>query len=118
MTSVFFPSKNFIADITKEQYAKVYLEEDNIYIVGEIVSFRVSKPYGMVEMNNLQSQVLDSTVDYIVTDIDSSNFTAFVTPADEDIVSYAMTVPVGSGVLREPTATVILQDAFDNVPID
>jgi len=117
MSSTYTPYIMDISDISKAKQAVVSYDTDHPYTLGEIVSFRVSKPYGMVEMNNKQSRVVDLTSDTITTEIDSTNFRTFVLPPEEDIVYPALTVPAGSGIIPGLyTPTVNLEDAFDNRP--
>lgn len=115
--SEFYPRMREISDITRAQYAEVTTEEDHDFVDNEIVSFRVSRAYGMVEMNNLQSKVRSHTDDTITVDIDSSNFTAFSIPGDLAGTTPPCVVPSSSGVdLSAYSPTMILEDAFDNRP--
>ncbi len=118
MTSnVFFPRFRYVTDITNEQYPTVTFSDVHDFVVNELVSFRVSKPYGMFEINEKRAKVL-SVGDMTVTiDINTMFFTPFIYP-----VSGANTppvcVPVGSGINYDSAFVfTILNDAFDNVRV-
>jgi hypothetical protein len=75
--SGFYPASRLIASITNAQNAVVGFFENHDFTIGEIVSFRVSPPFGMSEMNNQQSVVIAVTPTTITTNIDSLNYTPF-----------------------------------------
>ncbi len=111
----FTPRYRFITAITNSQHAQITFSADHDYSDGEIVSFRVSQPYGMVEMNNLQSKILSHTNDIIVVDIDSSFWTPFIYPVAGKNTP-PVCVPSASGIIPGSNpATVNLEDCFDNV---
>jgi hypothetical protein len=106
-----------IDDISNAQQAVVTCTEDHDFIDNELVSLRVSKAYGMVEMNNKQAKVLSHTSDTITINVDSQNFTAFSIPGDLIGTTPPCVVPSASGVdLNSPVPRTILEDAFDNIP--
>lgn len=115
--STFVPQFSLIASISQGQQTTVTFTDDCDFSDGEIVSFRVSKEYGMRELNNVQTRVIEHTSDSITVDIDSNNFTPFVFVSENEAVFPAMVVPAGSGIIpNQRTATINLEDAFDNVP--
>lgn len=117
MSSTFTPFLMDIVGISNAQKATITFASDHPYSLGEIVSFRVSRPYGMVEMNNQQATVIDLDDTSITVDIDSLNYTTFIYPPVLEVVYPAVVVPAGSGIIpNERTPTVNLEDAFDNVP--
>lgn len=119
MSSVFQPKFSLIEDITLGQTTVVTFTEDCDFTDGEIVSFRVSAESGTKELNNQQALVLSHTDDTITVEIDSSNYTTFVFVDENELVFPAMVVPMGSGIIPGSNpATVNLEDAFDNVPVD
>jgi hypothetical protein len=106
-----------ITDISNAQRAVVTTVEDSPYSAGEIISFRVSAPYGMTEINNLSGRVLSVSDNIFTVEIDTLGFNQFVYPPVGTVVIPAVTVPVGSG--RVPNSAVPmtnLQDCFDNAP--
>lgn len=114
--STFVPGFRYISDISKAKKAIVTFTEAHQFSNGEILSFRVSTPYGMVEMNNLQGRVLDSDTLTVTVDIDTYTFTAFI---DAGIYKGmpALAVAAGSGVIPNYyPPTINLQDVFDNKP--
>lgn len=116
MSAVYYPTSALIESVMKGVQTVITFTDDHDFTDGEIVSFRVSPPYGMVELNNKQAKVVSHTSDTITVDIQSSNFTTFVTPDPEDIVSVAMTVPSASGIVPNLyTPTMNLEDAFDHI---
>lgn len=106
-----------ISDITRAQNAVVTTTEDHNFVVNELVSFRITLPYGMFEMNNHRSKIVSVTSNTLTVDMDSSNFTAFSIPVDLGGTTPPCVVPSSSGVdLRLHNPTMILEDAFDNRP--
>ena len=115
--SQFYPRMREISDITRAPTAVVTFTDDHDFSDSEVVSLRVSRPYGMVEMNQKSSKVMSHTSDSVTLDIDSSNFTAFSIPGDLTGTTPPCCVPSSSGVdLSLYSPTMILEDAFDNRP--
>lgn len=112
----FYPRWKYITDISNEQFAVVTLDEDHDFTDGEIVGFRVTKPFGMVEINDMYGKVLTHTSDTITVDIDTMNFTAFIYPVVGKVTP-PVCVPAASGIIPGSyPSTVNLEDAFDNRP--
>lgn len=110
------PTINYINAITLGQTTIVGLVDDIDYIVGEYVSFRVSKDWGTVEINNQRGLILAIGSTDITVQIDSTNYTPFVY-SPSSLSSPAITVPAGSGIPPNSNPkTVTLEDCFDNVP--
>lgn len=108
-----------IIGITNSQTAVVNFGTAHPYTPGEFLSFRVSHPYAMIEMNNLRGRVLTITSTTVTVDIDSSGFTPFVYPPVGVVEVPAQAVPAGSGIipgLYPPTVN--LEDAFENAPLN
>lgn len=104
-----------IIGITNSQSAVVDFGTAHPYTPGEFLSFRVSKPYGMIEMNNLTGKVLATSSQTVMVDIDTTFFTPFVYPPVGTVVVPAQAIPAGSGIIPDLyTPTVNLEDAFDN----
>lgn len=114
----FVPKFRYITDITKDLKAVVTFSEDHEYVIGEIISFRVSSPYGMKQINNLQARVIGVTDSTITVELDTLGFDPFIYPVEGQNTP-PIAVPVGSGIIPdEYVPTVTLRDAFDNQPID
>lgn len=110
------PRFRYIIGITNSQYAVVTFSEDHDFIDDEIISFRVTAAFGMIEINNLQSKVLSHTSDSVTVNIDTTFWTPFIYPTSQPQYSPPTCVPVGSGIKGRPfISTVILEDCFDNV---
>ena len=109
------PYLSYITGISQAQFAIVTFLAPHDFIVGEIVSFRVSQPFGMVQINNLRGLILAISSLTITVNIDTSNFNAFIYPVSGKVTP-PVSVPVGSGIVPG-TTTVILNDAFDNGPL-
>jgi len=106
-----------VEDITNAQYAVVTCTEDHDFVDHEIISLRVSKDYGMSEINNQHAKVISHTSDSVTINIDSTNYTAFSIPGDLTGTTPPCIVPSSSGVdLTEYSPIMILEDAFDNRP--
>lgn len=110
----FVPNVQFINSISLGQTTIVGFTATHNFSVGENVSFRVTKPYGTVEINNLKGLVLATTSNSITVNIDSTNFTPFVYPVT-GANSPPTCVPSSSGIIPGSNpATVNIFDAFDN----
>lgn len=112
----FYPRLAYINAVTNAQQAVVTFTADHDFTLGEIVSFRCSSQFGMVQINNLKGKVVAKTDDTITVDIDTTNWDAF----DYSVLNNAGTtppvcVPCCSGVVpgSNPSATNLL-DTFDN----
>ena len=112
----FYPTVSQISAITNDVKALVTTTEDHDFTVGEIVSFRVSKDFGMYEINRRQAKVLSKTDDTITIDIDTSTWNTFtLANLDTPGTSPPLCVPSSSGVIPyEEDPTVNIEDAFDN----
>lgn len=111
-----YPVWQYITAIAQGQTTTVTTEQDHGYTVGQIVSMRVSQPYGMVEINNLESTIINLTPNTFTVDIDSMNWTPFVNAGI--FKQYpAVVVPSSSGIIPGaiPTQTNLF-DAFDIIP--
>jgi len=92
--SGFYPALSYISSITNAQNAVIGFPFDHDFTVGEIVSFRVSPPYGMFEINNQQSVVIDKTLTTITTRINSTDYTPFrLLPYQIPIVNILVDTP-------------------------
>lgn len=108
-----------ITNISNARQAVVTTVEDSPYSAGEIISFRVSAPYGMTEINNLSGRVLSVNANSFTVGIDTLGFHHFVYPPVGTVVIPAVTVPVGSGIVpNSAIAMTNLQDCFDNFPFN
>lgn len=115
-TGIFYPSYSIISEISLGVQTVVTFTAPHDFTVGEIISFRVSKQYGTVELNNRQANVQAISSTTITVNIDSRNYNPFV--ASPDIPeTLAMVVPSASGVIAGsvPTQTNLF-DSFDNIP--
>lgn len=131
----FYPSKQYIANITQASQAKVYFYRKNDFTPGEMVDFQIPVPFGMTQLSNLTAQsrgparvlsvVNSSTESSIVIDVDTTGFTAFTYPTTGAFTggaSPAVCVPAGSGIVPLNGSATIpasppgtnLVDAFDN----
>jgi hypothetical protein len=86
------------------------------FFVGEWISFRIPPSNGMIQLNNQQALIvaLDVTNTIATIDVDTLGFYPFISHSDPQFPCIA--VPVASGI-PPGSATVILDDAFDNEPI-
>ncbi len=111
------PRYQYLIALSLGQTTIATFSADHNFTVGEIVSFRVSPPYGTKEINEKSGKVLSITPDTITVDIDSINFTPFIYPVSGPNTP-PVVVPSASGVIPNyypPTYT--LFDVFDNIPI-
>lgn len=97
----YYPVARTISDITNDQVATVTFDEDHGYLVGQILGFRVSKDYGMTQINQKYGQVLSiPSSNEVIVDVDTSNWDSFIIPISTDQAS-PMTVPTSSGFIEE-----------------
>lgn len=122
MSSFFYPTWSLIQSITQGVQTTVTFTASCTFTPGEIVSFRVNKPQGMTQLNNVPAVVRQVTTvtnpnDTILVNIDSRNFTPFTFTAENVGIGPAMAVPSSSGIIPGaiPPQTNLV-DAFDNVP--
>ena len=116
--AVFYPRLAYISGITNASQAVITFTEDHTFTEGEIVSFRVGRPFGMREINEQRGKVLSLTDDTITVDIDSTLWTAFdYSVLDDPGTSPPCCVPSSSGVVpnSDLEQTNIL-DSFDHRP--
>jgi hypothetical protein len=119
MANRIYPNLAYITDITNEVEAVVTFSEDHDFTIAEIISFRVTRPFGMVEINNKQGKVLSKTPDTITVDINTSTWTPFsIANLNEPKTTPPTCLPSASGVITDLyTPTYTLFDAFDNIRI-
>lgn len=55
--------------------------EDHGYVAGMMVRFLIPSSFGMIQLNNVNSQVLSITDDTLVINVDSTNFYPFAYPS-------------------------------------
>lgn len=116
MLSFYYPQFRYVTAITNSQYATVTFSDVHMFTPGEIIGMRVSKPYGMTEINNVNALVLSITPTTIKINVDTSNFTPFIYPVSGTNTP-PVCVPSASGVIPGSNPpTVNLFDTFDNVP--
>jgi hypothetical protein len=112
-----YPGFQYIVGITNAQFAVVTTAATHFFTSGEIVSLRVSKPYGMVEINEKQVLVLAYTDTTITLNIDSNQFTPFIFPV-AGLNTPPVVLPSSSSIVPGSNpSTMNLVDAFDVRPI-
>ena len=94
----FVPPLAYIVGITNALFPTVTFSEPHDYTPGEYISFRVSKPYGMKEINNQRLLVLSIETLTVVVNGDTTHYTPFVYPVTA-VTSPAITVPAGTGII-------------------
>jgi hypothetical protein len=115
--NLFTPFLCYISAITNASQAVVTFTANHNFTVGEIVSFRVTKPFGMFEINYMRGKVLLTTSNTIAVDIDTTTWTPFTLEnLNQSGTTPPCCVPSSSGVppIQEIPATNI-QDCFDNL---
>jgi hypothetical protein len=117
--SDYTPFLSYISNISNAQNAIVTFTATHPYTVGELLGLRVSQPYGMIEVNNMTSQVIATTSLTVTLALDTLTFTPFVYPPVGTVTYPAIAVPAGSGIVPNaiPAQTNIL-DVFDNAPLN
>ena len=115
-TNLNVPPFEYISGITNEQFPTVTFTTTHYFVPNQYVSFRVTKPYGMVEINNLRAKVLAIDTNTILIDIDTTYFSVFLYPVSTPNAP-PVCVPVASGIENSYTPSFILDDAFDNIEV-
>lgn len=109
----FVPPLAYLSGISNALQAVATFTDPHGYTLGELISFRVSRPYGMYEINNRIGLVLALSTSTVTVDIDSLGFTPFIYPVSGKNTP-PITVPAGSGVIPGSNpSTVNLEDVFD-----
>jgi len=111
----YYPTSIEISDITNAVQPTVTFVDDHDFTIGEIVSFRVTKDFGMREINNRRAKVLSISSNTITIDIDTTTWTPFtVALLDTAGTTPPTCIPSASGAI--PNADIPgtnIQDAFD-----
>ncbi len=110
----FLPSLQYITNITQAAQAVVTFLNDINYFIGQWISFRVPEANGMIQLNNQKAKIVGLTANTATINVDTRQFYPFIYTTGGQVPCVA--VPAGSGIFPG-TATVILDDAFDNQPI-
>lgn len=110
----FIPNLQFISNITQAAPAVVTFTSNHNFTEGEWISFRIPPANGMIQLNNQKALIISLTPTTVTIAVDSLNFYPFISIQDPQIPCVA--VPAGSGIPLG-TATVTLEDAFDNQPL-
>lgn len=95
---MYYPRRRYITNITQATSAVVTLSVTHGYVVGEKVQFIVPLEYDMTQMNGLIGEItaIDTSLNTITVNIDTSGFTAFDWPRATDVpFNFAQVVPVG-----------------------
>ncbi len=113
---LFYPQRAFITGITAANPCVVTTSTNHGYTVGQQVRLLVSRPFGMTQINNLQSVITAVTATtFTLGNLDSSAFTAFAWPAVTSLpFTQPEVVPIGSA----PVFTTFLpnvQYAYDTL---
>jgi hypothetical protein len=110
----FVPDLQYITDITNAANAVVTFSAVHNFVVGGLIGFRIPPPNGMIQLNNQKALIIATTSTTVTIQVDSLQFYPFIYVQDPQIPCVA--VPAGSGI-PPGTATVTLEDAFDNEPV-
>jgi hypothetical protein len=110
----FIPNLQYVISITQASQAVVTFLEMHNFTLGEWISFRIPPANGMIQLNNQKALIIDLTPTTVTLDVDSLQFYPFIYVQDPQIPCVA--VPAGSGI-PPGSATVTLEDAFDNQPV-
>ena len=134
----FQPKKLQVLYVTQATQAKVYFDQPNPYVPGQLVDFYIPTTYGMIQLNALTGQpggaarvltVTNTASESSITiNVNTSGFTAFQYPTTAKAIGASVPtppfcVPAGSGVIpfngsatvpQSPPGTTLL-DAFDNL---
>jgi len=111
---VIYPTYQFVTGITRANPSVVTTLDDHDFTPGEIVSFRVSVPYGMVEINNKEVKVISTTSNTLTIDLDTTSYSAFIYPVSGENTPPVIVPSASSVVPGFYTPAMNLADSFDN----
>ena len=114
--ALYNPPYRYISSITAATSAVVELTVTHSYTVNQQVRFQVSSDYKMTQMDGLQGTItaIDTTLNTITVDIDSSAFTAFAFPLTADVpFTPAIVIPFG----ENPSDPVTFGDSISNAGV-
>lgn len=109
----FIPNYQHITNITNAQQAVVTFQDNTNFTLWEWIGFRIPPPNGMIQLNNQKALIIAITPNTATINLDTTQFYPFIFASDPQFPCIA--VPVGSGI-QSGTASVTLEDAFDNEP--
>lgn len=112
----FYPQYSQISAITNDVQAEITFTASHDFTVGQIVGFRVTKDFGMKEINNKRGKVLTVGDTTITVDINTQDWTAFTTAKlDEEGTTPPLCVPYGAQAIpNNNPPQVNINAAFDN----
>jgi len=118
---IYYPRRRFIVNITQATSAVVRFSVTHGYTVGQTLRFTVPQHFGMIEMDGLDGIItaVDTTLNTVTVDIDSSAFTVFDFGDIADVpFNWAQATPFGEDTAQALTSAVdILGDATRNTGI-
>lgn len=116
-TNQFYPRYRNISAITNANPAVVsFSDADHDFTIGEYVSFRVTRDFGMFQINERRALVTATAATTITIDLDSTSWDAFdLSNLNAVGTSPPLCVPCCSGVVPgTDIPETNLVDAFDN----
>lgn len=114
---IFYPRNRYISDIASGSTTEVTLTVTHNYSVGQQVRFIVPAEYAMVEINGLSGTIIsvDTSINSITVDIDSSAFTGFQFPLTAEYpFTPAQVIPYGEAANANIVNPNLLTDATEN----
>lgn len=82
-----------ISDITRGVNTVITTSVNHGFVVGNQVNFLIPQQWGIGELSNVKGIVLATTANTVTVNINSANFSPFVTPAS--YYEYPQIIPVG-----------------------
>jgi hypothetical protein len=118
---IFYPRQRFVASISQAAQAVVVTTVTHGYQVGQKVSFRVPKIFGMTQLDQVEATIVaintTNTINSFTINVDTSAFSAFTFPANgNQPFSPTVVVPAGMDTAFAVNANVNeFSDAWNNV---
>lgn len=106
-----------IASITQANPMVVTTVNDHGYPIGMNVNFLIPDQFGMTQLNNIVGQVIQTTLNTLTINIDSSFFTPFSYPSPLPFAyTFPSVIPNSSGIYLPPLPLPYgNQDSFQGV---
>lgn len=106
-----------IESITNSFPMVVTTIQDHHYVVGMRVRFNIPGMFGMVQLNDIETQVISLTNNTLTVNVDSSNFAPFAYPSPlPEAYTPPVMVPNSSGAYLPPLPLPYgNQDSFEGV---
>jgi hypothetical protein len=102
----YIPQREVVSNIVKGQATTIYVSTTHHYVVGQLVKLFVPPPWGMREINNIPSYVIDviSSEEFAI-DIDSLTFSDYIQTPKYPMTTLPQVIAIGDNITGNITTT-------------